>query len=84
MTQQTATREIPDGYERVNHHDHLTLHHPDRGIIIMVSELSPFQDGWERFDWGVSGARNQKGFYDGAFQSLSHAEDKALELAQNH
>lgn len=85
MSQQQQRREIPDGYERVEHHDQLTLHDPDRGIIISVIERDRLScELYDRYPWKVSAAREQEGFYDGSFQSRSHAEDKAFELARDH
>ena len=81
----TMIREIPEGYERIDHHDNLTLHNEEKGIVISVLERDPKRHlDLEEYEWKVSGARNQETFYDGVFQSLSHAEDKALELAAEH
>lgn len=75
---------VPSGYEKIEHHDYLSLHNEEKGIIIMVMELRAFQDGWEKFDYRVSGSQNQETIYQGAFQSLSHAEDKVYEVARDH
>lgn len=77
--------DIPDGYERIGHHDHLDLFNESRGIVITVHERDRLtQEVTGKYPYRVIGAQNQEGFYDGSFQSLSHAEEKVLELAKEH
>lgn len=77
-------KEIPSGYEMVDHHDNLTLHEPERGIIIMVHERDEIdREMFGRFPYKVSAAQNQKTKYDGVFDSHSHAEQKVMELAHD-
>jgi len=79
---ETPLKEIPDEYEVVEHHDNLTLHEPERGIIIMVHERDELhQKMFDRFPYKVSAAQNQKTKFDGVFDSESHAEQKARDLA---
>jgi len=81
---QTIDQKVPDRYSVIDHHDYLDLYNEQKNIVITIHELEPFQNDWERFDYRVIGAQNQQGFYDGTFDSLSHAEDKVLELARKH
>lgn len=77
-------REIPDSYERIEHHDNLSLHEPDRGIIIMVHERDELErELLDKFPFKVTTAQNQKSKYSGVFDSESHAEDKVRELANS-
>jgi len=80
----SQSKQLPKGYEQIDHHDTFDLFNEEKGIVITIHELEPFMDGWEKFDYKVIGAKDQKGFYEGTFQSLSHAEDKVLELAEEH
>lgn len=77
-------REIPEEYEVIDHHDTLTLHEPERGIVIMVHERDEIERNLlDKFPYKVSAAENQKTKFNGVFGSLSHAEDKVRELANN-
>ena len=102
MSCQTQKREIPECFEKVDHHDPLTLHDKDRGIIVMVHDLrsKSFANDSENqsrevqdrrteqrahideYPFRVTGTQNQKYYYEGVFDSKSHAMDKAKELAQ--
>lgn len=75
--------EIPGGFERIDGHDTLDLHNPEKGIVITIIERDDLtQLLQDKYPYKVVGAKEQRGFYEGTFQSLSHAEDKVLELAE--
>jgi len=74
----------PDGFERVKHHDNLTLHNKEKGVIIDVIERDEIDRMVGKWPFKVVGAKNQKTIYDGVFDSQSHAEMKAVELAKKH
>jgi len=83
MSTQTQKREIPECFEKVDHHDPLTLHDKDRGIIIMVQDRRTEQRAHiDEYPFRVTGTQDQKYYYEGVFDSKSHAMDKAKELAQ--
>lgn len=79
----TENLNIPTGFERVEHHDALTLFNEDEGIIIDVHERDSIDRLLGKYPYRVIGSQNQKAFYDGSFQSISHAEEKVIELAHN-
>jgi len=77
-------RTIPEEYERVEHHDNLTLHNKENGVIIDVIERDETDRMVGKWPYKVLAAEDQSTIYDGVFDSKSHAEDKALELANKH
>lgn len=76
--------DIPDGYE-LTHHDPPGLFDEERGVIITVHERDRItREVTGKYRWRVIGAQNQKGFYDGSFESREAAVAKQLELAREH
>ena len=77
--------DIPEGYERIDGHDHLSLVNEEKGIVITTHKRDRIhQDLHDVYPFRVLGAQNQVSFYDGSFQSLSHAEEKVIELSRRH
>lgn len=79
-----TVRELPQGYERVEHHDTLTLHNEAKGIIVTIIERDGRNQDTDKWPYKASAAQNQKPLYEGVFPNLSHAEDKVYEVAHNH
>ena len=75
---------IPDGFERVDHHDPFTLHNDSENAIIMVHERDGLHvEMMDKYPYKVTVAKDQKSIYDGVFDSKTHAIEKAKELAHD-
>lgn len=78
-------RELPEGYEQRDSVGELTIVNDDRDVIITVHERDRVnRELLEKFPYVVRASRDQRGIYTGSFDSRSHAEDKAVELAQRY
>jgi len=78
-------RELPDNYEQRDSIGELTIVNDEQNIVITIHERDKItREMQNKYRWRVIGSKDQVGFYDGSFQSKSHAYEKAHELAQRH
>lgn len=78
---------LPDGFGVIDHHDHLGVHDPGRGVIITTHDRREDrirQEMADEYPFVVRASRDQTALFTGVFADADAAEAKVVELAEKH